>query len=69
MDEMTWIALLFGAFAGFVIGVVVAAPRVWYRGGLVVQDDISDLSVYLQGLMVGVIGAVVGLIIAALLVF
>jgi hypothetical protein len=66
MNEMTWMALLLGAFGGFIIGATVASPRMWYRGDMAVQGDISEWRAYLQDFVLGIVGAVIGVIIAAL---
>lgn len=66
MSEMTWMALLLGAFAGFIIGAGVASPRIWYRGDVAAQGEIGELYGYLQDIVLGIIGAAIGVIIALL---
>ena len=70
MSEMTLIALLFGAFAGFVTGIMLGSPRFGFVGSLWgdLYEDVSDLGGYLIDLGLGLAGAVIGLIIAALIV-
>ena len=69
MVEMTWIALLLGAFGGFIIGAIVVSPRMWYRGSMGAQGDITEMRGYLQDFALGLVGAVIGVIIAALVAF
>lgn len=68
MDKMTWMALLLGAFGGFIIGAGVASPRLWYRGDAAGGGEIAEMRGYLQDIILGIVGAAVGMILAALVV-
>jgi hypothetical protein len=70
MSEMQILTILFGTLAGFVAGIMMGSPRFGYMGSLWgdLYDNGAELSVYLINFALGVAGAIIGLILSALVV-